>query len=260
MSLTMAGTRGEGTRGQPATSEKTLADDPAGVSAGWQLGTAGQLTCLVFSILAATLAPGWRVGLACAVTLCLGMAFHRAGLRPLLSGRVWLFLAFLVAPAALLAGPADWNIAGLPISRQGFEAGAQMGLRALAIVVAVSGFSASVSVSALSGLMERAGLKGFGFALGVAVNMLPTIQETVTNAFQALRMRGGFRRQRWQALRLLLVTVVVNSLRHAEDVVSAAEARAFSIDRMRPRPAGWRRADVALAGGLLVVGLTIVLG
>ena len=90
--------------------------------------------------------------------------------------------------------------------------------------------------------------------------MLPTIQDTVTNAYQALRLRGGFRRQRRQALRLLLVTVVVNSLRHADDVVSAAEARAFSLDRMRPRPVGWSRADLALAAGLVVVGLVVVLG
>ena len=76
-------------------------------------GTAGQLVCLAFSLLAATLAPGWRVALVCGVTLCLGAAFHRAGLKPLLSGRVWLFLLFLLAPAALLAGPADWTVAGL---------------------------------------------------------------------------------------------------------------------------------------------------
>ena len=164
-----------------------------------------------------------------------------------------------MAPAALLAGPADWTVAGLAISWQGLEAGAQMALRAAAIVVAVSGFSASVSVSALSGLMERAGLKGLGFALGVAVNMLPTIQESVTNSYQALRLRGGFRRQRWQALRLLLVTVVVNALRHADDVVSAAEARAFSIDHMQPRPVTWSRADVAVAAVLLVAGLAVLL-
>ncbi len=254
MSLTMEG------RGLLVTASDVLTVAPPGPAAGPRLGTAGHLACLAFSLLAAALAPGWRVALVCAVTLCLGAAFYRAGLRPLLSGKVWLFLALLVAPAALLAGPADWNVAGLAISRQGLEAGVQMALRALAILVAVSGFSASVSVSALSGLMEWAGLKGFGFALGVAVNMLPTIQETVTNAYQALRLRGGFRRQRRQALRLLLITVVVNSLRHADDIVSAAEARAFSIGRVRPQPVGWSRADLALTAVLSVIALVVLLG
>ena len=68
------------------------------------------------------------------------------------------------------------------------------------------------------------------------------------------------RRQGREAVRRLLVTGVVNSLGHADDVVSAAEARAFSIGRQQPRPVGWSRADLALAAVLLVVGLAVLVG
>jgi energy-coupling factor transporter transmembrane protein EcfT len=134
-----------------------------------------------------------------------------------------------------------------------------MALRATIILVTVTGFAATVPVGDLAGLMERAGLKGLGFALGVAVNMLPTVQETVTNAYQALRLRGGFRRQRLQAVRFLLVTVVVNSLRHADDIVNAAEARAFAADRVWLRPIVWRRGDVAVAGILVAASALLLL-
>jgi energy-coupling factor transporter transmembrane protein EcfT len=224
---------------------------------GPRLGTLGHLGCLVFSLAVAVLAQGWRVAIACGLTLALATIFYPSGLRSLPGRRLGLFLALLLVPAALF-GPGDWTLGRVTLSLQGLVTGTQMALRAITILVAVTGFAASVSVSELSGLLERAGLKGLGFALGVAFNMLPTVQETATNAYHALRLRGGFRRQRWRAIRLLLITVIVNSLRHAEDIVNAAEARAFSITRARPMPLVWRREDMVLAGVLLVVAFALI--
>jgi energy-coupling factor transporter transmembrane protein EcfT len=228
--------------------------------ARWEprLGTLGHLGCLVFSLAMAVLAQGWRVAIACGLTLILAVVFYPTGLRSLLSRRLGLFLGLLLVPAALF-GPGDWTLGGATLSLQGLVAGTQMALRAITILVAVTGFAASVSVSELSGLLERTGLKGLGFALGVAFNMLPIVQETATNAYHALRLRGGFRRQRCQVIRLLLITVVVNSLRHAEDIVNAAEARAFSITRARPMSILWRRSDLAVAGTLLAGALALFL-
>jgi energy-coupling factor transporter transmembrane protein EcfT len=228
--------------------------------ARWEprLGTLGHLGCLAFSLAVAVLAQGWRVAIACSLTLILAAVFYPSGLRSLLSRRLGLFLGLLLVPAALF-GPGDWTLGGVTLSLQGLVAGTQMALRAITILAAVAGFAASVSISELSGLLERAGLKGLGFALGVAFNMLPIVQETATNAYHALRLRGGFRRQRCQAIRLLLITVLVNSLRHAEDIVNAAEARAFSITRARPMSIMWRRSDLAVAGILLAGALALFL-
>jgi len=224
-----------------------------------RLGTWGHLSCLVFSLAVAILAQGWRAGIACGLAVALAVAFYRQGLQPLRRRRLWLLLGLLLVPSALFLGPGDWTVWGVTLSSQGLAAGAQMVLRSIAIVVAVAGFAASISVSELAGLLERAGLPGLGFAMGVAVNMLPTIQETATTASHALRLRGGLRRQRLQALRLLLITVVVNTLRHADDIVSAAEARAFSTTRVRLRRIVWRQSDMALAGTLLAVALALLL-
>lgn len=224
-----------------------------------RLGTFGHLGCLAFSLAVAVLAQGWRVGIACGLSLALAAVFYPPGLKPLRSKRLWLFLVFLLVPAALF-GPGDWTVWGVTLSQQGLVAGTQMALRAITIMVAVAGFTASVSVSESAGLLERAGLKGLGFALGVAFNMLPIVQETATNAYQALRLRGGFRCQRLRAVRLLLITVVVTSLRHADDIVNAAEARAFSTTQARPMSSIiWRRSDLALAGILLAGTLALLL-
>lgn len=223
-----------------------------------RLGTLGYLGCLVFSLIVAVLAQGWRAGIACGLSVALAALFYPAGLEPLRSRRLWLFVGFLLVPPALLAGSKDLVVRGVPLSGHGLVAGIQMAFRAVTILIAVSGFAASVSVSELSGLLERAGLRGLGFALGVAFNMLPVVRETATNAYQALRLRGGFRRQRVRTLRLLLVTVVINSLRHADDIVNAAEARAFSPARARPLPVTREPSDVALAGVLVLVALALL--
>ena len=53
------------------------------------------------------------------------------------------------------------------------------------------------------------------------------------NVWRSLRMRGGFRRQWWRGLQLLLVTDVANALRRSEEIALAAEVKTFSPDRSR---------------------------
>lgn len=224
----------------------------------WRLGTLGHSSCLAFALVLAVSTTGTRLVLATALVGLLAVAFQRGGFRSLASLRVWAVLALLVVPASLFVGQADLRAWGVALSREGIAAGAQMALRALVIIIAVTGFAASVSVNEAGGLLERAGLKGLGFALGVAVNMLPTLADTSANAYHAMRLRGGWRRWRLQPVRLLLVTTVANSLRHADDIVNAAEARAFAIDRRRPLPPLWRGCDLVLAAGLLATAILVL--
>lgn len=231
----------------------------AGAGAVGRLSSLGRVGCLFLSMAMVMGAQGPHLAVACVAVAALAVAFHPAGLRSLASRRAWLFVALLLIPAALFLGPGEEAAGSVLWWLPGLLVGAQMAVRALAILVAVGGFAASVSVSELAGLMERAGLKGLGFAIGVAVNILPTIQETFTNAYHALRLRGGFRRRRLRALRCLLVTVIANSLRHAEDIVSAAEARAFSAERSYVRAVEVTRTDVVVCAGLAVLTLALLL-
>jgi len=224
----------------------------------WHPGTLGHASCLAFALVLAVSASGARLLVTTLLVGVLALAFQREGLRSLASLRIWLFLALLVIPTSFLVGRADVRVWGVALSHEGVATGAQMALRALAIVVAVTGFAATVSVNEAAGLLERAGLKGLGFAFGVAVNMLPTLADTMANAYHAMRLRGGLRRWRLRPMRLLLVTMMANSLRHADDIVNAAEARAFAAGGRRPLPPLWRGFDAVLAAALLVTAFLVL--
>ncbi len=217
-----------------------------------KLGTLGYLACLLFSLAAPILAEGARILPACAVAFLIAVVFYPEGLEVLTSRRLWLFIGILLVSMTWLLGPGDGISGATAFEHGGLSIGFEMALRALTIVVAVAGFAASVSVNELAGLMEKSGLKGLGFATGVAFNMLPIVRTTATNAYQAIRLRGGFLRQRFRTLGLLLVTVISNSLRQAEDIVTAAEARAYSPHRTRPWSTTRHRGDYAVAATLLV--------
>jgi len=223
----------------------------------WQPGVLGRLLCLLASILLAVALPGpqsvWALGL----VVALALVFAPAGLRVLLRPSTWLFMTLLVAPAALgsfdLLTPHAVPDAGVRLREA-----ARMGLRAVAILVAFAAFAASVSAAELALLFERVGLKGLGFAVGVAANILPELREEAALTLHALRLRGGFRRRPLRDARLLLVTVVTNALRRSDDIVAAAEARAFQLDPARRPEIARRRGDLAVVG-LLVAAVIALL-
>ena len=124
-----------------------------------------------------------------------------------------------------------------------------MTLRAMVILLAADGFSASVNISEVAGMLERGGLHGLGFSLGVASNLLPDLRRSSTAAWHSLRMRGGLRGRRGlRGLQLMLLAMMTNALRRSEDIVLAAEVRAFQPERSRCIPirvgqagsSGWR--------------------
>jgi energy-coupling factor transporter transmembrane protein EcfT len=107
-------------------------------------------------------------------------------------------------------------------------------------------------------------LRGLGFALGLAVNLLSTLREMATVTFQSIRLRAGLRRP-IVALRLFLVTLVSNTMRYADQVVNAASVRAFDPNSDRhpsAHPDGLlQSADLGLFIALAVCGtLLLVLG
>ncbi len=108
-------------------------------------------------------------------------------------------------------------------------------------------------------MLEHLGLHGLGFAVGVAFNLLPLIDRSLVTSWHAMRLRAGLRRPVASA-RLLLVAVVTSSLRCADEVVLAAEARAFSPDARRGTRFEWRRrvAPLAVCLALLAAGLALL--
>lgn len=245
------GWRGTAPAGGPGRQRMPAPDRVAGERAA-RLGTVGYLACGLGSLAAAVLAQGWRAALALALAVTLALIFYPGALRGLRRRRFWFFSALLVASSAFLVAEEGTSWQELVPSAGGLRLGAQMVLRAATILVAVGGILERVGVAHLAALAERLGLRGLGFAFGVALNSLPVIGETARNAVAALRLRGGFRRQRFWAVRQLLLTIVTNSLRYGDQVVAAAEARAYSPEGARVMPLAWSWVDLAVVGGMSV--------
>jgi energy-coupling factor transporter transmembrane protein EcfT len=195
-----------------------------------RLAAGFRLTALLSTVLLVVLSRELASLLVLAAVIIYSLWSSDGGLKVVWRWQLWLSLLPLLLLSPFAIGQRDMSLWGIPLSGEGLRAGVYMLLRALTIAVAVGGFVNTVSVDDLVRLFERAGLAGLGFAVGVAFNMLPTLSAEARNAFDAMRLRGGFRRRRILALRTLLVVVLTNALRHADDIVCAAEARAFRPD------------------------------
>jgi energy-coupling factor transporter transmembrane protein EcfT len=234
---------------------KRLAGWLAGTRLQPRIGTLGHLGLFLSSLGLVMLAPQTRILPAAAVCLALGVWLYPQAVRGCLRLRWLVLMGLLALPPVLFLGEIDRAVLGIPYSSEGLLAGTQIALRMLVVLVAVQGFTSAVDISAIAGLFERLGLHGLGFSLGVALNLLPVLQESATHTWHSLWMRGGLRRQRWRGLQLLLVTVMTNALRRAEEIALAAECRAFSPQRARAFPLKSGRFDWAI----LLVGPVIVL-
>ncbi len=222
------------------------------------VGEGGRLLAFGGTLVLAALAPEWRAAEVTVLAILLALLLSPEALSRTAGDRSWPFLALLALGLGAFMGERGLLMGPLALSGEGLSLGAQMLLRAFSILVAVYTLTTRLSLSAVAGAFERIGFKGLGFALGVAVNALPMVQRNFQEVATALRLRGGFRHHPLRAARLLLLTTTVNSVRHAEDIVAAAEARGFRADRRRPGSLVWYRGDLALLMLVAAAGAAIL--
>jgi energy-coupling factor transporter transmembrane protein EcfT len=215
-----------------------------------RIGTVGRLVVFAWALGLVMLLPQPALPLAAipclgVITLafpgCLSRAFR---LR-------WLvFLILLASPSIFLLGELDRTALGIAYSSTGLTIGAQIAVRFIVVLVAVNGLTGNVDITSIAGLLERLGLQGLGFSMGVALNLLPSLQTSSLNAWRSLWMRGGLRRKRLRGLRLLVLTIITNALRRADEIALAAETRAFTPELSRPVPVvvgSWDSVIAAMA-------------
>lgn len=154
----------------------------------------------------------------------------------------------------------DIIVLGLQFSSPAIVNGLQMSLRAAIILLAADGLSSSVNIVEVAGLLERGGLRGLGFSIGVATNLLPDLRQSSMNAWHSLKMRGGLRSQWWRGIQLLALTIFSNALRHAEQIVLAAEVRAFRPELSRTMSIRIGTLDWWIFIGLALLGTIMVNG
>lgn len=225
-----------------------------------RLGTRAYLSIFLWSLGMILLAPQQLTPLAAGFCLCVAALVFPLSLRRLLRLR-WLLILFMLAlPPIFFLGALDRSLLGVRYSSEGLLVALQIACRLIVILVVLDGFTSVVDVVAMAGLLERFGLRGLGFSMGVALNLMPALQQSGANAWYSLKMRGGLRAQRWRGVQLLTMTIVTNALRRAEEIALAAEARAFSPDKSRPMPIRVGKWDwpVAIVASLSVLYVLLI--
>jgi energy-coupling factor transporter transmembrane protein EcfT len=206
----------------------------------------GRLLLAAGSLTAVGVLSGWRLLYPLAVLLVLTAVLQPAGLRLLVRPRLWPLLLSPPLIGAFLPGHPDGVVGPLSYSASGLALGAAMSLRALCLLFTFQVALGGLSATRMIGVFRSRGLRGLGFALGVAQSMLATLEETSRTVLHTLRLRGGFRRRPLYSCRLFVVTVVSSTLRHGEDIVHAASARGFDPEE----PARGRQVSAVPAGNL----------
>ncbi len=221
----------------------------------------GYLLFTLWGVLLGLITGGWWLAVVAICEVGFGVLYSREGLRPLRRFHFWLFIGTGLALGPFLARGTGETLGPLSLGWTGFLTGLEMAGRGFTLTLAFTLGLSALSLSDLMAVFDRAGMRGLGFSLGVAMNLLSTLQEMVTLTFDTIRLRGGFRRP-LVGLRLFLVTLVSNTLRYGDQIVDAATVRAFD-----PNAGGsvgiyaasrWRRADTELSAVLLVVSLAIL--
>ncbi len=219
------------------------------------IGTTGRLAIFVGLIFSAVQLPITGLALIMLILIGVGLVSFRPALRKILRWRWLLFLIVMVVPPALWQGERETVLGGITFSAEGLQLGLAMALRAGIMLAGVMWFTSSVDISEVAGLLERTGLRGLGFSMGVAVNLLPSLLQSYRNAWYTLQMRGGLGKLRLRTARLLLVTVFANALRRADEITLVAELRAFSPECSRSLPLKKGRYDLLIVAGVLAANV-----
>jgi energy-coupling factor transporter transmembrane protein EcfT len=230
---------------------RNMAHTPVAHPSGRRIGTPGYLALLIWTFVLIFFLPQPLASMAAGAVLTASLLAYADAFRRLLRWRWLLLMTLLIVPNALWMYDRDLTVAGIPCSGTGLVAGLRMALRALVVILVIDIFSSHVEITEVAGLLERLGLKGLGFSMGIAVNLLPSLRESSEHTWHSLRMRGGLRAQRWQALRFLSITVITNALHRAEEIALAAETRAFAPGKARALPLTPGPLDRLLIAGCL---------
>jgi energy-coupling factor transporter transmembrane protein EcfT len=225
------------------------------------VGSLGRLVIFMWAVALVVVTPLTGTFLPAGIGLVVLGLLHPNSLKRIFQPRWLMLLGFLLLLNVFFGtGQADVRFLGISLSTANLISGLQMTLCAVLILVATDGLAASVDITEVAGLLERMGLRGLGFSIGVATNLLPNLRKSSTDAWHSLRMRGGLRTRWLRGLQLLLITILANAIRHSEEIVLAAEARAFTPEKSRAAPIKIGRLDRWLipVGVLSLAGLLLL--
>jgi len=221
-----------------------------------KLGPPGYLVIFAWSLVMVMLVPPRGLLMIGAICLLAAALVYPGTFHRLMRVRWLAMIALFSLPPIFLVGEPDRSLWGVAYSSDGLASSLQILVRIIVVLVSVYGFTNAVDIASVAGLLERFGLRGLGFSMGVALNLLPALQTAAMHTWHSLWMRGGLRRHRWRGLRLLLLTIITNALRRTEEIALAAEGRAFCPETCRALPLQAGAYDRAV----LVIALVLAVG
>lgn len=148
-------------------------------------------------------------------------------------------ISLILWPLLYKQGPVVLTVLGLPITRGGLEYGAGMTFRILDMVIAPIALFLTTTQPDFVVALRRLGLPyKASFALATSFRFLPTVAGVGNSIVEAQRARGldpsrGSPIRRMKSYSRILGPLMVTSIRIAQQLVFAVEAKAFSIDRPR---------------------------
>lgn len=239
--------------------QKSLSLERSTAGAPGKLGTVAYMAIFAWSLGIVMLAPAQRLALAGGLCTLVAALVYPRSFRRLVRPRWLVMIVLLALPPVFFLGDLDRAFGFIRYSSEGLVSSLQIILRIIVVLVAVDGFTSSVDIASIAGLLERFGLRGLGFSMGVALNLLPSLQTAALNTWHSLWMRGGLRAQRWRGIRLLLLTIITNALRRTEEIALAAEGRAFCPQQCRAMPLRAGSLDWAVVMGAVLLSLFVLM-
>jgi energy-coupling factor transporter transmembrane protein EcfT len=239
--------------------QKSLGLERSKASPPVRMGTVSYLVIFAWSLAMVMLAPAHILLVAGGSCLLIASFVYPRSFLRLMRLRWLVMIALLAVPPIFFLGTLDRVFWGVSYSSEGLASSMQILLRIVVVLVSVDGFTSAVDIASIAGLLERFGLRGLGFSMGVALNLLPSLQTAAVNTWHSLWMRGGLRAQRGRGMRLLLLTIITNALRRTEEIALAAEGRAFSPEQVRALPVRMGSLDLVTLVGVLVLTLVLFL-
>ncbi len=130
--------------------------------------------------------------------------------------------------AVVAAGATGLAVAWTGSPARGAQVGVTVFLRILALLLVTTVAARRLDADHLHRLAARLRLPRVGLALGLALNSLPHLAETIRDAWIALAMRSRRRRPRLRHLPRLVEVLLAHTGRVAEEAAAAAALRGHS--------------------------------
>jgi len=224
-----------------------------------KFGSLSYVVLFLWSLSMVLFAPAEHILLAGGLCLAAAILFYPNSFKRLLRLRWLIMVSLLAIPPIFVLGDMNQTFMGIPYSSEGAGISLQIFLRIIVVLVSVDGFTNAIDISTIGNLFERIGFRGLGFTMGIALNLLPSLERAAINTWQSLWMRGGLRKKRWLGIRLLLVTIITNALNRTEQIALAADGRAFDPSEWRPIPLQKGSLDLLVVGGITFIALAFII-